>query len=109
MAPCNLETSGKSGIGLEGYAQQESTKKFELEDVVVALQQGGLFERVVFPVLFLPLLDIVVVHNTSTSSVIMSSTKSWYGTLGKSHRNSNSRYTKPWVTFIHVFMIELLY
>lgn len=32
---------------LERYGQQESLRKSELEEVIMAIQQGGLFKRVV--------------------------------------------------------------
>lgn len=52
MSPSGLETSEKTGIGSETYAQQESKGKSELKSVVVALHQAALIEEVVVMQLF---------------------------------------------------------
>lgn len=47
MSLSDLETLGKRVISSERYVQEESTRKLELEGVVVPIRQGSPFEKVV--------------------------------------------------------------
>lgn len=47
MSHSDLATSGKRGNSLERCTQQQSTGKLELKGVIVVIQQGYNFERVV--------------------------------------------------------------